>query len=62
MRNTKVPEKQNKYFRAVPRHIAAGPPRTIERKSYAPKAFALPFTGFAPARRCTGTRSSAGSL
>ncbi|SCE00186.1 hypothetical protein GA0115243_105694 [Streptomyces sp. ScaeMP-e83] len=29
--------------------------------SYAPKAFDFPFTGFAPASRCAGTRSRAGS-
>lgn len=29
---------------------------------YAPKALLFPFTGFAPASRCAGTRSRAGSL
>lgn len=37
-------------------------PHTRPARAYAPKAFDFPFTGFAPANRCGGTRSRAGSL
>lgn len=38
------------------------PVNALPAKRYAPKAFDFPLTGFAPASRCAGTRSRAGSL
>lgn len=52
----------HRTHRSGTRPVHAVPSPRPDAGSQAPNAFGLPFTGFAPARRCGGTRSRAGSL